>query len=568
MLRPQLYRDFATLLETRQPLLEAAPAPARSADEASRLRRSVLPGRRPRPWDWSFVALSVLVGLWALFQNLYKIGTAPILADEPGYSRSGWAYLHGDIQTPLTSAEARALVANADNFEHPPLGKYLFGLAELVSGTPDSLTAARVVSATATLVAAGLVALWLGRTVGRWTGLLAGGLLTVLPESANGSDGRFDRFAMLDPVASMFMVVSVILAWEWARRAGRAAWIYAIFTGVAVGCASGSKENGFLGAVGLVPVVVLAAVATRRRHEILARCGQALAAVAVSLGVFVGFYLPLGQPVARISYLIDFQSAQSTLGHEIGFAGRVSSWPPWWANLWFAGHDYGSVLTVFLVVCVVCALVLRRDRVVGWCAAALAAPFVFHCLIAHVALGYYWVMWTPMFLALAAIGATEVIRLASKARRLRTAVVVATGVAVLAVPITQSAMESVTVARIQPNGPQVVASLMHEHGLSGAIVSTGVAGWAWSYYLPGTKVYEAASGPVTGAETVVVAQPQCRDPLDPSVRALVAVNLASRRIKEIYSDSTIIVYAATGPLIIPTTRQIHAEPVSEATEGC
>jgi 4-amino-4-deoxy-L-arabinose transferase-like glycosyltransferase len=566
MPRPQLDRDFGTLLEAQQPLLEAAPA--RAAGEAPRLRRAVVPDRRPSPRDWSFAALSALVGLWALFQNLYKIGTAPILADEPGYVGSGWSYVHGDVQPPLSGAQGRALVANADNFEHPPLGKYLFGLAELISGTPDSLTAARVVSATATLVAAAAAALWLGRTMGRWTGLLAATLLTLLPESANGSNGRFDRFAMLDPVASMFMVISVILAWEWARRTGRAAWVYAILTGIAVGCASGSKENGFLGAVGPALVVVLVAVSTRRRDEIPARCGQAATAVIVSLGTFVGLYLPVGQPIARISYLIDFQSAQSALGHEIGFAGRVSSWPPWWANLWFAGHDYGSVLTVFLVVCVVCAFALRRDRLVGWCAATLAAPFVFHCFVAHVALGYYWVMWTPMFLALAAIGATEVIRLASKARRLRTAVVLATGAAVLVVPITQSAIQSATVAEIQPNGPQVVPSLMHEYGLGGAIVSTGVAGWAWSYYLPGTKVYDTASGPVPGAETVVVAQPQCRDQLDPSLRALVAVNLATRHIKEIYSDSTITVYAATGPLSTPTTAQIRAEPVSEVTEGC
>ena len=27
---------------------------------------------------------------------------------------------------------------------------------------------------------------------------------------------------------------------------------------------------------------------------------------------------------------------------------------------------------------------------------ALAAPLIFHCFIAHVALGYYWAMWTKL----------------------------------------------------------------------------------------------------------------------------------------------------------------------------
>ena len=545
-----------------------AARPVHTPHGMRRSRRVMFTGGRVTSQSWLFVSLSALVGLWALFQNLYKIGTAPILADEPTYVDSAWRYVHGDIHAPLSSAAAHALVGNADNFEHPPLDKYLFGLAQLISGTPYSLTAARVVSALATLLAAVAVAFWIGRTIGRWTGLMAGAMLTLLPEAAGGSDGRFDRFAMLDPVASMFMVFSVILAWEWARRTGRAAWVYATLTGIAIGCASGSKENGFLGAVGPVVVVVLVAAFTRRRGEILVRLGQAATAIVASVATFVCLYLPVGHPIARIRYLIDFQSAQSSLGHEVGFAGQVSSLPPWWANLWFAGHNYGSVLTVFLVLAALAAVVLRRDRVVGWCAAALAVPLVFHLFIAHVALGYYWVMWTPMFLVLAAIGACEVVRYASKVPRLKAAAALATGAAVLAVPVTQSALESVTVADIQPNGAQVVPSLMHEHGLTGAIVSTGVGSWAWSYYLPGTKVYNTASGPVSGAETVVVAKVQCRDPLDPSVRALVTVNLAAGHIKEIYSDAAITVYAATAPMSTPTAAQISAEPISEATAGC
>jgi len=508
-----------------------------------------------------FILVSVLVAAWAAFQNFYKIGTAPILADEPTYVDSGWRYVHG--------------VADAGNFEHPPLAKYLFGLAEMVAGTPSSLTAARVVSSLATLLAAVAVAVWISRSAGRWVGLLAGAMLTLLPEPAGGSDGRFTRFAMLDTVASMFMVFSVILAWEWARRSGRSAWVFAGLTGIAVGLAAGSKENGFLGAVGPVIATVALALATRRRREIALRAAQAAMAMLVSLLTFVALYLPVGHPIAHIRYLIDFQSTQSALGHEIGFAGQVTSKPPWWANLWFAGHNFGSVLTVFLLACVLCALVLRRDRLVGWCAVALAAPLIFHCFIAHVALGYYWAMWTPMFITLAALGAAEAIRrtaaaaaAASASPRLAVPVALVMGAAVLAVPVGESVDQSVVVADIVPNGPEVVPTLMAEHQLTGPIVSTGVGSWAWSYYLPGTTVYTSATSPVTGAETIVVAKVQCRDPLDPSVRALVTVNQRAGHVEQIYSDADLTVYAVTGPLIAPTTAQINSEPASNATDGC
>ena len=412
-----------------------------------------------------FLLISALVTVWALFQNFYKIGTAPILADEPTYIDSGWRYVHG--------------VPNPGNFEHPPLAKYLFGLAQIVAGTPSDLTASRVVCSLATLLAAAAAAVWIARSEGRWAGLLIGALLTVMPEPAGGSDGRFTRFAMLDPVAGMFMVFSVILAWEWARRSGRSAWVFAALTGLAVGLAAGSKENGFLGAIGPVCATVGLALVTRRRPEILVRAAQAATALVVSLVTFVALYLPMGQPITHIKYLIDFQSTQSALGHEIGFAGQVSSKPPWWANLWFAGHNYGSVLTVFLLACVLCALVLRRDRLVGWCVAALAAPLVFHCFIAHVTLGYYWAMWTPMFIVLAGLGAIAAIRRAvaaatSASPRLAVPVALVVGVAVLAVPVGESIDQSVIVADMVPNGPEVLPALMAEHHLTGPIISTGV----------------------------------------------------------------------------------------------
>ena len=557
---------------------------------------------------WLFVAASVLVTAWAVFQNFFRIGTAPILADEPTYVESAWQYVHGTVHPPTVSGTT--LVSAPGNFEHPPLTKYLFGLAEVLDGHPNDLTAARCVSALATLLAGLIVAVWLGREAGRWTGLIAGGLLTLLPEAAGGSLGRFDRFALLDPVASLFMVLSVVLAWEWARRAVRArsgaadeagdrpeenrgrgrgsasraarqtssaAWTFAALTGVAVGLAASSKENGFLGAVGPVLVTVLLAALTRPRDRraILTALGQAVAAVLVALVVFVLLYLPLGNPVTCIKYLINFQSTQSAAGHLVGLAGQVTSFPPWWANLWWAGHSYGSLLTGFLVAAAVLAVVLRRDLLVGWCAAALAMPFVFHCFIAHVALSYYWVMWTPMFLALAGIGAGEVVKLITRAVRgvsvsLVFPVAILASAAVLAIPVGESIGQSATVADLQPNGVQVLPGLMKEHHLAagGAIISTGVGSWAYLYYVPDAKIYNSATSPVPGASLIVISTVQCRDPLDPGVRALARINAADGHAVQIYADSAVTVYEVTGTLALPTSAEISAEPASNATDGC
>lgn len=552
---------------TRQPATVSASARWRRAKRAQPdISQHRYIGSRDRP----FAAASLLVALWAVYQNFDKLGTAPIVADEPTYIGAGWSYLRGRVAPP--GSYTGLAHAAAGNFEHPPLAKYLFGLAQWIAGTPSGLTASRAVSALATVLAGAVAAVWIGRAAGRWTGLLAGALVTVLPEPASGSLGRFDRFAMLDPVASLFVVLAVALAWEWAARAGRSAWVFAGLTGVAVGCAAGAKENGFLGAVGPAVLVLLFAALTRRPAEIAVRCAQAALAVAVSLLVFVALYLPFGRPAECIRYLIKFQSAQSSAGHLIGFAGRVSAAPPWWANPWFAGHDYGPVLTVFLAASAVCALVLRRDRLTWWCLAALAAPFVFHCFVARVALGYYWVMWAPLFLLLAALGAAEVIRRAAQAspRRLAVPVALLTGVAVLAVPAGEAAAQSRDVARIRPTGVQALAGVMRARGLSlsSPVVSAGIPGWDWSYYLPRATVYPTASGPIPGADVIAVSTPQCRDVIDPSVRALVAVNLAAGSVQRLYRDSALTAYAVTAPLTMPSAEQIAAQPVSRITDGC
>jgi hypothetical protein len=72
---------------------------------------------------------------------------APILADEPPYIIAAQRYLNGNLSAPRPRTAADYLGATPDNFEHPPLVKYLFGVAQWLDGAPHSLSVPRVVSA-------------------------------------------------------------------------------------------------------------------------------------------------------------------------------------------------------------------------------------------------------------------------------------------------------------------------------------------------------------------------------------------------------------------------------------
>jgi hypothetical protein len=142
---------------------------------------------------------------------------------------------------------------------------------------------------------------------------------------------------------------------------------------------------------------------------VLQRLLQTLTAVLTACIVFAVTYLGLGHPVEAFRFMRRFQHLHSELGHSVEVAGRVTQHPPWWAFLWFVQHGIGVLVSVVCVAAALAAIALRRDRLVVWCVAALAGPLVFHMAIAPVVLGYYWVMWMPMFLALVALGVGELL---------------------------------------------------------------------------------------------------------------------------------------------------------------
>ena len=515
----------------------------------------------PGPADLAYWGASAVILLWALFLNCFRLGTPDIQTDEPTYAKAAWRYVHGRVGPPLGGTRA----FNSANFQHPPLAKWFFGLAQLAAGH-ESVLADRVVAAAATVLTGTVLAVWVGRAAGRWAGLLAGALVVLLPEAAQTTNLRFGRYGELDPVAELFVAVYLLLMWEWFSRRGRRAWLFAVASGIAIGAAGASKENGFLAAV--VPVLVCILASWREPVQLARRLGQASLAILASLVTLLVTYAPFGSPLQRIRYLIAFQTAHSSDGHLAGFAGRVSWHPPWWANLWFAAHSMGAGVTIFVLASVALACVLRRDRLVGFCLAALAGPVIFHCFIARVAQPHYWTLWGPPLFALAAIGAGEA------ARRLRAMALPAplkVGAVALALltPVLASASLTRRTATITSYGPEVLGSVLAQHRLTGPVLASGLYSYQFRYYLPKVPVLMTPPASLVSVETVLIGAPQCRLETDNrTTRGIVAVNLAAGRLRRIHTDPAMTVYAVTGRLVTPSPAQIAAQPPTNLAAGC
>jgi 4-amino-4-deoxy-L-arabinose transferase-like glycosyltransferase len=502
--------------------------------------------------------------LWAVFQNFYRLGTPNALSDEPTYAYAAWRYLTGQVGAPLAVTRA-ASPFDRTNFQHPPLAKWFFAIAQNVAGHP-SVTADRVVAALATVLTGVVIALWIGRAAGRWTGLLAGAMTVLLPETTEDSLLRFGRYGFLDPVAGLFVALYLLLLWEWFTSSRRRAWLFAAASGVAIGCAAASKENGFLAAV--VPVLVVIAAAGREPRQLGQRLGQAALALVTCLGAFLLTYAPFSFPLQRVIYLIKFQVVHSGSGQLVGFAGRVSWHPPWWATLWFAAHGLGAAVTVFLLCFAAIACALRRDRLVLFCLAALAGPVIFHCFIAGVAQSFYWTPWVPPLFALAALGVAEAAgRL--RAARLPAAVQVGAISLVLLVPLLASVSQSHRVGTITATGPGVLGRVFRQHGITGWTLSSGISRYEYSYYLPSRTFLLQPPRSLAAIHAVVIGAPVCRLETDNrTTRSIVAVNLAAGRLRLIHADPAMKVYEVTGQLIRPTPAQISQQPPTNLATGC
>ena len=334
----------------------------------------------------------IVIGLAALSAGLWRISAASIRVDEPAYASAGAAYLDGDF---------------TQNLEHPPVAKYLFGLAQLVLG--DGIDSARVASALASVVIA--LVLWrLGsRMFGAAAGVAAAALWVALPRSISSNEvpapgDRLERFAYLEPVTAMFMAIALWFGWRLNSRPGRldrTAWPDVVGLGAAVGLATGSKLSGV--AVAFPIGVYLLATGGRR---MVAPLG---AAAAVSVATFGAVYLPFGRAAGdALSYMFRFQGEHAESGHLIFVRGQPTLDPPWYTELWYHFDADGLWLTAATVglVCVAFADPKRR-REVAYAFAAVAGIYLFLSLLPVQLPHYRYVVWPPLMLVMAA-GAVSV----------------------------------------------------------------------------------------------------------------------------------------------------------------
>lgn len=511
--------------------------------------------RRPSP----FAVTASIVFVLAIFQNFYRLSVAPLLSNEDLYARMGWLYVHW---WSVPSAEQTSEVTNV---EHPPFAKLLFGLAELAVGHP-SVTAARAVAAVCVIATSMLIAWWVGRVVGPWVGLVAGGTLALIPMPIYTVTTRFGRAAELDNVAQFFMVAGLVAGWHWSRASGRRAWDLAVVTGLMVGLATASKENGCLGMVG--PILLMFAWSRTSWSRLGRWLAQAVIFAASAVASFSLCYLPFGDIVGRIHYMVTFQSDHSVRGHLIGFAGTVDIHPPWWTNFWFAGHSLGATLSIVLSATALLAVLVRRGPLTAWLACSLAAPIVFHCFYAGVALPYYWTLWAPAFIALSAIGISDVTRAVRSAAFGRRAVACVAALAIASALAAAVASETFRIATLQPQGARVVATIRAERGLHGQILTMGTYTDEIAPLLPNTVLLTRLPKQLNVIDTIIMAQPRCGRLIPRMFRALINVNVAAGSLRLAHTDRLMRIYLVAGPLIRPTAAESLAEPAGHLADNC
>ena len=327
----------------------------------------------------------IVLGLAALWAATWRIGTASILYDEPAYASAGAAYLDGDF---------------TKNLEHPPVAKYLFGLAQVLFG--NGINSARVVSALASVVTA--LVLWrLGsKMLGSAGGAVAATLWVALPRSVGSSEvpaagDRLERFAYLEPVTAMFMTVALWFGW---RLSQRTAWPDVVGLGVAIGLATGSKLSG---AAIAVPIsLYLFATGGRRLVAPLSVAGG------VSVATFCATYVPFGRAAGEaLSFMIRFQGNHARAGHMVFVRGESVLDPPWYTELWYHFDADGVWLTAATLGLVCVALVdPQRRREVAYAFAAVVGIYLFLSFLPVQIRHYRYVVWPPLVLVLAA-GATS-----------------------------------------------------------------------------------------------------------------------------------------------------------------
>lgn len=478
----------------------------------------------PRP-TWPQLVVAALVFAWGVYQAFWNLGARNRGGDEPVYTEAGWQYVHGDF---------------AMNREHPPTAKYLFGIAELVSG--HGVIGPRAVVAAMVVLGGAVVLWWLRSEIGWWGGLAAAGLWMLTTRGIPGDDGlRIDRSAIIDPVMVFFAITAFATAWRWIRTR-HVGWI--ALSGALMAMSVTSKVS----TVVLLPVFLVLPILFRRWRDLLV-------GGAVWVGAFVvvaaGLYLPMGARSA-IRYMVTFQHQHDVTGHLTQVAGVTYVHPPWWANAWFTVQGMGLPLVVVLVVGVLAALVVRPDRLVVVLVSALALLAAFYLGYAHVALAYYYYAWTWLLVVIAAIGYARLARLRPRALTLPVSLaamaVAAVGATSLSVHVWQSRPEGI--ARV----PQVLRTSAPK---GGDVLVASLSPSDYTTYLGSRGTMDATSAPFSA----IVVGSDTRFPLTPAEQAVLHDDRRDFRVRHL-DDITVwipdgLIVARNGALSVTEPAGSH-----------
>lgn len=406
------------------------------------------------------------------FTHLYRLGGTTALLDELTYSQSGLDAVQGTYST------------NAS----PYLARLAFGAAQVVLG--EGVEAARLVSATASIITGVVLFAFARRLAGWWAGIAAMVAWSVLPQATRAPDGsltmvKLGRAALLEPPMALFVVLAVFLAWRWLDE-GRSR--HAVLAGIASGAAVASKPTAAL----LLPVLAVAAVIVLGRSWRVA--GQVVAVAACALAVVVASYLPLGaQGPGAARELVEYQlGAHADSGHPVIVAGDVFDRAPWWAYAWWQWQSLGTAATVAVAVAALAAVASSpRRRAVLLVAATVAVPALYLSVAGAFGLSHYLHLWQPMLVLLATLGVVALMRRGWLAR------VVGVGLAATLAVVGLDTLA--TVATLEPRGYGRLGEVLADRDVDGSAVVVWGQTLVTQEYLPGAQLVLApdeASDPI------------------------------------------------------------------------
>ncbi|MFB9736419.1 dolichyl-phosphate-mannose--protein mannosyltransferase [Streptomyces thermocoprophilus] len=323
---------------------------------------------------WSGWGGPLLVTLFAGVLRFWNLGSPhAVIFDETYYAKDAWAVVHHGFEVNwdkdvnkliLESGGHVAVPTDAAYVVHPPVGKYVIGLGELIFGF-DPFGWRFMTALLGTLSV--LLLCRIGRRLFRSTflGCLAGALMAV-----DGLHFVMSRTSLLDGVLMFFVLAAfgcLVVDRDRARERLAAAlpadedgrvrpdakiadrlslgwrpWRW--LAGLMLGLAIGTKWNGLYVLVAFCVMTVLWDVSARR----VAGASRPYAAV---LKHDLGLAFLATVPVALVTYLVSWTGwilspSDGTGGYYRDWAlkdGKKSDWswlfPDWWRSLWHYEHE-------------------------------------------------------------------------------------------------------------------------------------------------------------------------------------------------------------------------------------